>query len=63
MALCGQGISNSFGFYGSWEPGYSLDEWSLIPRRAGFFFATMSRLALEPNQPFIQWVLGFFPQA
>jgi hypothetical protein len=39
--------------------GYGLDSWGSIPGRGKFsLFSIVSRLALGPTQPPIQWVLG-----
>jgi hypothetical protein len=39
--------------------GYKLDSWVLIPGRGkNFIFSTVSRLALGPTEPPIQWVLA-----
>jgi len=31
-------------------------------RQEILLFSTMSRMALDPTQPTIQWILGYFPQ-
>jgi hypothetical protein len=41
--------------------GCRLDCWGLIPGRSTNLFATVFRLALQPTQPPVHWVLDLFP--